>query len=273
MNSTLRLPPISSFDVFSTTYSHSQNTSSTWNTLPYNQPNILATQTVSISNVYAAETAVSLLQLNNNPAVPLQSSKRPLVPSPQQSEASKRAKIVKNVQPSDFKIVESLRSKPIMKKFPDEEVHDFKHVLYNCLVDNYNSPNKATFVQIFSVKQNGVVRHGFKFNEKENPEKRLAELYALHLRKARLDVQDQNSVFIQDLYKFYLRSCVELLTKYFEKRSKWTYLYDDVELFVPDGTLAEAADRIKSMKSRFRRKKKVEEEEEVKSPSEDSTLE
>ena len=95
-------------------------------------------------------------------------------------------------------------------------------------------------------------------------------MYAWHLRKARLDVQDQNSVFIQDLYKFYLRSCIELLTKYFEKRSKWTYLYDDIPLFVPDGTLAEAADRMKKMRSRFRKKKRVDEEEEIKPSDEES---
>lgn len=141
--------------------------------------------------------------------------------------------------------------------FPPESLQDFKHVLYNLLVDQYNNPSSSSFVQPCSFEDDGVVRHGFRFNSRQNPEKKLPELYAQHIRKARLDCEDQNSVFIQDLYKYYLRACVELLSKYFEKRDKYTYLYDDIPLFVPGETLEQAEERIKTMKTRARKKRKL----------------
>jgi len=144
-----------------------------------------------------------------------------------------------------------------MELFPSEKLHDFKHVLYNLLCDNFNDPEHNTFVQRYSIVENGVVRDGFCFNENEKPEKKLPELYARHIRKARLDLENQSSVFIQDLYKFYLRSCIELLSKYFEKRDKWTYLYEDVILFSSASNLEEAEKRIKSMKTRSRKKKRA----------------
>lgn len=108
------------------------------------------------------------------------------------------------------------------------------------------------------MKVNGSTRHGFCFNERANPDKKLAELYAQHIRKGKLEDEDYNNVFIQDLYKFYLRACVELLAKYFEKttRDKYTFLYDDdTPLFVAGGSLEEAEERIKHMKTRARKRK------------------
>jgi len=142
-----------------------------------------------------------------------------------------------------------------MESFVPEKVTDFKHVIYNLLVDNHNNPEKFTFVQPCSIKEKGQTKIGFCFNEKENPDKKLPELYALHIRKARLDMEDSTSVFIQDLYKYYLRACVELLSKYFEKLDKYTYLYEDIHLFLPNGTLDEAEQRMKSMKTRSRKKR------------------
>jgi len=85
----------------------------------------------------------------------------------------------------------------------------------------------------------------------------LPELYVQHLKNAQLELENQSSPLIQDLYKFYMRSCVELLSKYFEKVDKYTYLYEDEEnpLFVPNGTLLDAEVRIKNMKTRTRKKK------------------
>ena len=108
-----------------------------------------------------------------------------------------------------------------------------------------------------TLEENGVIRHGFCFNEAENPEKKLPELYAQHIRKARLDQEDISSVFVHDLYKFYLRASVELLSKYFEKRDKYTYLYEDTPLFVPNDTLDHAEERIRNMKTRARKKRKL----------------
>jgi len=135
-----------------------------------------------------------------------------------------------------------------MDCFPVERVVDFKHLIYNLLCDNYNHPGQHTFVQRFSMEVlPGIVKHGFKFNEAENPEKRLPELYAQHIRKANLQLENQTSVFIQDLYKFYLRACVELLSKYFQKMDKFSFLYDDIPLFVPGSSLEEAEERISKM--------------------------
>jgi len=145
----------------------------------------------------------------------------------------------------------------LMQAFPIEKVNDFKHVIYNLLVENHNSPHKSNFVQPCTMEENGVIRHGFCFNEAENPEKKLPELYAQHIRKARLDQEDISSVFVHDLYKFYLRASVELLSKYFEKRDKYTYLYEDVPLFVPNGTMEQAEERIRNMKTRARKKRKL----------------
>lgn len=142
-----------------------------------------------------------------------------------------------------------------MESFVPEKVTDFKHVIYNLLVDNHNNPDKFTFVQPCCINEKGQRKIGFCFNEKENPDKKLPELYALHIRKARLDMEDSTSVFIQDLYKYYLRACVELLSKYFEKLDKYTYLYEDIHLFLPNGSLEEAEQRMKSMKTRSRKKR------------------
>jgi len=144
-----------------------------------------------------------------------------------------------------------------MQPFPLEKVNDFKHVIYNLLVENHNNPHKSNFVQPCTIEENGVVRTGFCFNEAENPEKKLPELYAQHIRKARLDQEDISSVFVHDLYKFYLRASVELLSKYFEKRDKYTYLYEDVPLFMANGTLEQAEERIRNMKTRARKKRKL----------------
>lgn len=136
--------------------------------------------------------------------------------------------------------------------FPPEKVRDFKHIIYNLLVENYNDPIHNTLVVPIALRQDGEVREGFRFNESKNPEKKLPELYSIHLKKAKLEFQDQSSIIIQDLYKYYLRACVELLSKYFEKRDKYTFLYDGVPLFIQGETLAEADVRLSNMKTRQR---------------------
>jgi len=143
-----------------------------------------------------------------------------------------------------------------MASFPVENVVDFKHLIYNLLVDNYNHSSEETFVQPISVEVLGVTRYGFRFNEAMNPDKILPELYAQHIRKAQLQEENQNSVFIQDLYKFYLRACVELLSKYFIKQDKHTFFYDDIPLFVPGGSLKDAEARISKMGTIQRKHKK-----------------
>jgi len=142
-----------------------------------------------------------------------------------------------------------------MESFSSDQVLDFKRVVYNLLVENFNDPINCTFVKPVTVEVTpGVFKDGFQFNELENPEKKLPELYAQHIRKAPLDKENQSSVFIQDLYKFYLRSCLELLSKYFDKKDKYTFLYDDVSLFIPEGNLEDAEERISRMSTRQRKR-------------------
>jgi len=145
-----------------------------------------------------------------------------------------------------------------MDIFPPSSINDFKHVLYNLLVENHNNPLTCSFLQPFSCvdEKTGKSKDGFRFNSMENPDKKLPELYAHHIKKARLDWEDSSSVFIQDLYRYYMRACVELMSKYFEKKDKYSYLYDEVPLFVPNESLEEAETRLKGMKSRARMRRK-----------------
>jgi hypothetical protein len=117
-----------------------------------------------------------------------------------------------------------LEKKVLMEKFPLDKVSDFKHVIYNLLVDHYNNPELVPFIEPVEIVLDGELRTGFRFSESYNPEKRLPELYAQHIRRARLDLENQDSIFIQDLYKFYLRAVLELLAKYFEKCDKVRFI-------------------------------------------------
>jgi len=141
----------------------------------------------------------------------------------------------------------------LMNSFPPEKLSDLKHVIYNLLVQSHNNPS-FKFIEQITIESNGIIRTGFRFNVNENPDKKLAELYAKHIRKGQLDRENINSVFIQDLYKYYLRAVLELLSKYFEKKGKYTYLYEETPLFIPNGSLEDAEQRIKHMKSRARKR-------------------
>lgn len=123
------------------------------------------------------------------------------------------------------------------------------------LVDNYNDPTKQTFVLPVRFMEEGVLRTGFKFNAAENPDKKIPELYAMHIRKSQLDKEDRSLVFVQDLYKFYYRASIELLSKYFERRDKYTFLDEDVPLFIPGGSIQDAENRLKQIKTRARKKR------------------
>jgi len=135
-----------------------------------------------------------------------------------------------------------------MEKFSPEKVGDFKHVVYNLLVDNYNDPQNGSFAHPIQIEEKGKIHYGFSFNPEMHPEKKIPELYAQYIRKDRLDVQDFRCVCIQDLYKFYFRAAMELLAKYFDKHGKYSFLYKDVPLFVAEASLEEAANRIKQIK-------------------------
>jgi hypothetical protein len=146
-----------------------------------------------------------------------------------------------------------------MQQFPAEKVENFKHVIYNLLVDSYNMENpELCILNTCTVQlEGGITRNGFQFNEALDPERRIPELYALHVRHARLDLENRQSPFIQDLYKFYLRYALELIGKYFEKSpiGKWVFLCDpNIPLFVEGSSLKEAEERIKSMKTRGRKR-------------------
>jgi len=136
------------------------------------------------------------------------------------------------------------------------QVKDWKHVLYNLLVENYNNPNGSSLIR--PIRREG--KDGFTFNGEMNPDKKIAELYAAHIRQASLELEDPSCVFVHDLYKHYLRSAQQLMAKYFIKVDKLVYLYYDVPLFVPGETLEQAQARLKLLETKQRRSKKHEED-------------
>eukprot|EP01118_Nematostelium_gracile_P003620 TRINITY_DN1418_c0_g1_i1.p1 TRINITY_DN1418_c0_g1~~TRINITY_DN1418_c0_g1_i1.p1 ORF type:complete len:243 (+),score=45.61 TRINITY_DN1418_c0_g1_i1:68-730(+) len=156
----------------------------------------------------------------------------------------------------------NLELQPEMEYFPPEKVDNFKHVIYNLLVEHYNSkfPDSCLVAPCVIMIDNQRI-NGFQFLKSQNPDKKIPELYAIHARNARLDLQSPDSVFIQDCYKFYLRSALELLGKYFTKSpilpesARYAYIYDDdCPLFIPGGSLKDAEERITKMKTRARKR-------------------
>eukprot|EP01119_Soliformovum_irregulare_P000624 TRINITY_DN10448_c0_g1_i1.p1 TRINITY_DN10448_c0_g1~~TRINITY_DN10448_c0_g1_i1.p1 ORF type:complete len:284 (-),score=69.58 TRINITY_DN10448_c0_g1_i1:110-961(-) len=145
-----------------------------------------------------------------------------------------------------------------MTMFTSAQLTDFKHVIYNLLVEGFNSgwnPNTSLILELNMIVQ-GRRRTGFRFNPHLDPDKKMAELYAEHVKMARLDLENQTSIFIQDIYKYYLRACVELLGKYFQKVDKYRYLYkEDVPLFIVGGSLKEAEDRMRQLTSHNRKRR------------------
>eukprot|EP01119_Soliformovum_irregulare_P009364 TRINITY_DN2262_c0_g2_i1.p1 TRINITY_DN2262_c0_g2~~TRINITY_DN2262_c0_g2_i1.p1 ORF type:complete len:221 (-),score=75.43 TRINITY_DN2262_c0_g2_i1:24-686(-) len=143
-----------------------------------------------------------------------------------------------------------------MDLFPQDRLCDWKHVLYNLLVEHHNSETKSTLLQPCEVFHQGKMRIGFCLNPFLNPKKQLAELYALHIRKGELHKQVNSPIFVEDLYKFYLRAAFQLMAKYFQKVGAWTYLYEDIPLFISNETLGQAEDRLRLLETRQRKRMK-----------------
>lgn len=175
--------------------------------------------------------------------LPQESSSTPSSTQPSSSPA-----LISTSSKPTFPVATAANGKKKMEKFSPEKVVDFKHVVYNLLVDFFNDPIRCSFAQPIQVEEKGKLRHGFCFNSDMHPEKKIPELYAENIRKDRLDVQDFRCVCIQDLYKFYFRAAMELLGKYFDKHGKYAFLYKEIPLFVPEGSLEEASNRIKQIK-------------------------
>jgi len=146
----------------------------------------------------------------------------------------------------------------VMDFFPAQLVTDIKHVIYNLFVEHYNKPDEPSLIRPFTLPEGtcGISGIGFRFVETQHPEIRLPELYAQFIRKTRLDLADPKAIMTQDLYRFYLRACLELLSKYFRKIDKWTYLfYDNQPLFVPGLSLEEAEVRVRNQRTIARKKR------------------
>eukprot|EP01117_Protostelium_nocturnum_P013484 TRINITY_DN5032_c1_g1_i1.p1 TRINITY_DN5032_c1_g1~~TRINITY_DN5032_c1_g1_i1.p1 ORF type:complete len:191 (+),score=40.66 TRINITY_DN5032_c1_g1_i1:171-743(+) len=147
-----------------------------------------------------------------------------------------------------------------MNGFSNEEIKDFKHVIYNELVKNHNrqfepKAGQLTLVEPYELHEQGQIRLGFRFNTEKKPEKKIPELYAAYVRKADLKaMHDQENVLIQDLYRYYWRGCTELLGKYFEKKDKYIYLYYDAPLFIANENVRTAQKRLRTMKTKSRSK-------------------
>jgi len=141
-----------------------------------------------------------------------------------------------------------------MEPFPAQRVVHWKYVLYNLLVENYNSDDKNTLVMPCEVTVKGKIVKGFSLNQALDPKKRLAELYSLYVRKEDLASEDYSSPFIQDLYKYYLRCALQLMNKFFIKAGPWTYLYDEIILFVVEEDLASAEMRLRFLEGKKKKR-------------------
>lgn len=144
----------------------------------------------------------------------------------------------------------------IMEKIP---VTHWKHVIYNLLVENHNDPKNHHFCTPFHVKlaekdNKFEGREGFRFDIKQNPPRKLAELWAFYEKGQKLEDTTLTPIFKDDLYKYYLRAALDLLAKYFIKLDKFTFLYDGTPLFIPNGRADEAIARLKTISSRNRKK-------------------
>jgi len=141
-----------------------------------------------------------------------------------------------------------------MPLFEDSSITNFKYVLYNLLANQHNNTTKQPLIeQITTSDKKKKLRKGFRLNAKAEPEKRLAELYSKYVRKADLNTLSaetdiQSSVFVQDLYKFYHRSCEQLLSKYFDKVDKYTWVHSsDRHMFEGGLSLHESEERLKAI--------------------------
>jgi len=130
-----------------------------------------------------------------------------------------------------------------MATFATENITDFKKVIYNKLVQNHNGESNLVYpIQV--TLRNGEIKDGFMFNDSQDPDKFLPELYSKHVRKCDLKMEDYSKICIKDLYKYYKRSCVELLSKYFIKFDENTFLYESLPLYIPGSSLRDAEIRI-----------------------------
>jgi len=147
-----------------------------------------------------------------------------------------------------------------VQKMEKCQVTHWKHVIYNLLVDNHNDPQDhfcyPYVIRGLNEKHEIEERFGFRFDIKYDPAKKLAELWAGHEKNKSLEDTILPTTFKQDLYKYYLRAALDLLAKYFIKHDRFTFLYDGVPLFVPNGSLDEALTRIKSISARNRKTNK-----------------
>jgi len=175
-----------------------------------------------------------------------------------ETRSTKRKPIMKEDETPLKMASSSSQANKRMESFPSDQVSDWKHVLYNLLVESHNNPEKKNLLQPCSMVYNGRRRDGFSVNSTLHPKKKLAELYAYHVRKANLCELDPESNLVIDLYKYYLRSAYQLMTKYFQKVGSWVYLYEDVPLFVPNSSLAESKERLRLLETRQRKKMKKE---------------
>jgi len=187
-------------------------------------------------------------------------------PRPSAKENTKLPKVEKNAnskrtRPMSDDAVTEMPSSAIkrskgkyMEPFPAHRVVHWKYVLYNLLVEHYNSEDKNTLAVPCEVSKNGKTLKGFSLNQALDPKKRLAELYSLYVRKEDLASEDYSSPFIQDLYKYYLRCALQLMNKFFIKAGPWTYLYDEVILFVAEEDLNAAEMRLRFLEGKKKRK-------------------
>jgi len=136
------------------------------------------------------------------------------------------------------------------RKFPENQIKNMKHVIYNLLVDGLENTGENVLVK--PIVEGGLHR-GFELVNGETTKRKLAELYAFHVRKVNLLFENEHSLAIRDLYKFYTRDCLQLMSKYFERKGRDKFYYIDIPLYVENDTLEKAEDRILMMRTKDRK--------------------
>ena len=136
--------------------------------------------------------------------------------------------------------------------FKHEQLRGWEHIIYNLLVQYYNSPSSSPLVEPICIFVEGKLRLGFKFTQFHDPRKWIPELWAQDIIGQSLQAENKlSSVFLLDLYKFYYDNCMNSLSQNFTRVSEFTFLYEDIPLFVPNGSLKAAEHRIEVLTARI----------------------
>eukprot|EP01119_Soliformovum_irregulare_P016286 TRINITY_DN4693_c0_g1_i1.p1 TRINITY_DN4693_c0_g1~~TRINITY_DN4693_c0_g1_i1.p1 ORF type:complete len:182 (-),score=10.18 TRINITY_DN4693_c0_g1_i1:163-663(-) len=144
----------------------------------------------------------------------------------------------------------------MMEPFPASEVTDWKHVLYNQMVQSFNYPELQTLVHPCHVLHQNKYELGFVINDQNNPKKRLAELFAIHNKGICLQEMGLSPGYLDDLVNYYYKCVAQIMAKYYTRIGPYTYIYDRTPLFIAGEDLDQARERLAALASKQRGSKR-----------------